>query len=80
MMQGDRFWPEVCERIGRTDLLTDERFADGAGRFANAAECVAEIDATFASRTLDEWREALTGMTGVWAAVQSATEIPTIRR
>jgi crotonobetainyl-CoA:carnitine CoA-transferase CaiB-like acyl-CoA transferase len=77
MMQGDRFWPEFCARIGREDLLTDERFVDGAARFANARECVAEIDATMQSKTLDEWRAALTGMTGVWAPVQSADEIPT---
>jgi crotonobetainyl-CoA:carnitine CoA-transferase CaiB-like acyl-CoA transferase len=76
MMQGDRFWPEFCARIGRDDLLTDERFVDGAARFTNARECVAEIDATMQSKTLDEWRAALTGMTGVWAPVQSANEIP----
>ena len=42
MLQSDRFWPEFCEYVGRPDLITDHRFADGGARFANREECVAE--------------------------------------
>ena len=31
MLQSDRYWPEFCECVGRPDLITDERFADGGG-------------------------------------------------
>jgi crotonobetainyl-CoA:carnitine CoA-transferase CaiB-like acyl-CoA transferase len=37
--------------------------------------CVAELDATFASRTFDEWREVLMGISGVWAPVLNAGEL-----
>ena len=64
MLQPDKFWPELCERIGRSDLVEDPRFADGLSRYENRSECVAMLDEAFASRTLDEWREAFAGMKG----------------
>jgi len=75
MLQGDRFWPDFCEHIDRPDLITDERFADGASRFANREACVAEIDAVFASRTFAEWKAAFATLSGVWAPVQQANEL-----
>ncbi len=75
MLQGDRFWPDFCTVIDRPDLLTDERFKDAASRFANAEECVAEMDAIFAARTYEEWKETLSRLIGVWAPVQQANEL-----
>ena len=75
MLQPDKFWPELCERIGRPDLITDPKFADGLSRYENRAECTGILDAAFKSRTLDEWREAFAGMKGVWAPVQTALEL-----
>jgi crotonobetainyl-CoA:carnitine CoA-transferase CaiB-like acyl-CoA transferase len=75
LLQGDRFWPELCEHLGRTDLVDDERFVDGGARFANCGELVETLDEILASRTLDEWKEALAGMKGVWAPVQRAAEL-----
>lgn len=75
LLQGDRFWPELCQHIDRPDLAADERFADGASRFANCRELVRALDETFAGRTLAEWTKALATMTGVWAPVQRAAEL-----
>lgn len=75
MLQADRFWPELCQRIGRPELADDPRFATGMARYENRAECVKTLDAVFASRTLDGWREAFRGMKGVWAPVQTAAEL-----
>lgn len=75
LLQGDRFWPELCEHIARPDLLDDPRFADGGARFANCRELVATLDEVFAGRTLAEWTKALATMTGVWAPVQRAAEL-----
>ena len=71
----DRFWPDLCRRIGRPDLIEDPRFADGMSRFQNRTECVAELDAVFGSRTLAEWKAALAEAEGVWAPVQTAAEL-----
>jgi len=76
MLQADRFWPDLCRRLGRPDLVADPRFADGRARFEHRAECVRELDAVFAARTLAEWRDALADAEGVWAPMQSARELP----
>lgn len=75
MLQPDRYWPDLCRRIGRPDLIEDERFRDGMARFQNREACVAELDRTFASRTLEEWKRALDDAEGVWAPMQSAAEL-----
>jgi crotonobetainyl-CoA:carnitine CoA-transferase CaiB-like acyl-CoA transferase len=73
-IEPDRYWQDFCKRIDRPDLAVDPRFADKAARWANLRACVDELDAVFATRTLDEWRIAFDGMEGPWAAVQSAEE------
>jgi crotonobetainyl-CoA:carnitine CoA-transferase CaiB-like acyl-CoA transferase len=75
MLQSDRFWPDFCEHIGRPDLITDPRFIDGAARYTNGKECVALIDEVFASRTFEEWKQALATLSGVWAPGQMASEL-----
>jgi crotonobetainyl-CoA:carnitine CoA-transferase CaiB-like acyl-CoA transferase len=75
MLQADRFWPEFCAVIGRPDLSTDPRFADGASRFANREECVKTIDGVFASKTYEEWKVALADLSGAWAPVQMPNEL-----
>jgi crotonobetainyl-CoA:carnitine CoA-transferase CaiB-like acyl-CoA transferase len=75
MLQPDRFWPDLCRRIERPDMIDDERFKDGMSRFQNRAECVRELDAIFAQRSLDEWRAALADAEGVWAPMQTAAEL-----
>jgi crotonobetainyl-CoA:carnitine CoA-transferase CaiB-like acyl-CoA transferase len=75
MLQADRFWPELCEKLGRPDLVVDERFASSTARAENLAACMAELEAAFASATLAEWRERLADAQGVWAAVQTPTEV-----
>jgi crotonobetainyl-CoA:carnitine CoA-transferase CaiB-like acyl-CoA transferase len=75
LLQSDRFWPELCEHVGRPDLIDDSRFADAGARFTNRVECVEVLEAIFASRTLEEWKTALATMTGVWAPYQTANEL-----
>ena len=41
----------------------------------NRGECVDALDEIFATRSLDEWREKLDTMEGVWAPMQTPAEI-----
>ena len=61
MLQSDQFWPEVAGADrARATSSTDERFADGAQPVPRTAvELIETFDETFASRTLAEWKEAL---------------------
>jgi crotonobetainyl-CoA:carnitine CoA-transferase CaiB-like acyl-CoA transferase len=75
MLEADKYWPDLCRHIERPELIDDPRFADAATRFENRAECVRLLDEAFSSRTLDEWRDRLATLAGVWAPVQTAREL-----
>jgi len=55
IMEHERFWPLLCDCIGRPDLAGDERFS----LFKNAAlvseELTSLLDAVFAEKDRDEW-------------------------
>jgi crotonobetainyl-CoA:carnitine CoA-transferase CaiB-like acyl-CoA transferase len=55
----DGLWRRLCEACERADLLADERFATNPGRVAHRDELVAELAATFRTRTADEWLRRL---------------------
>jgi crotonobetainyl-CoA:carnitine CoA-transferase CaiB-like acyl-CoA transferase len=74
-LQADRHWTELCEVIDRPDLAADARFTDLATRAANAEACVQELDATFRSKNLAEWRTVLERFTGVWAPALAPAEL-----
>lgn len=75
MLQSARYWPELVTAIGRPELASDARFADVASIFANRVDAVRILDEVFATRTLDEWRDALAGIEGVWAPAQRCLEL-----
>jgi crotonobetainyl-CoA:carnitine CoA-transferase CaiB-like acyl-CoA transferase len=75
MLQPDVYWAGLCTAIGRVDLIDDERFATGDVRGANNAECVAELDKTFAARTLEEWRPILSSQPGQWDVINRVSDV-----
>ncbi len=74
-LQADRFWAELCRVLERPDLVDDPRFAEGQARFRNRRACVAELDAVFATRTLDDWIARFQGFSGVWAPALKFKEL-----
>jgi len=68
-------WPGWVRAIGRDDLTRDPRFATRDERLQHTAEYEAEVEATFAARTYDEWCEVLRDSSTPWAPVQSAAEV-----
>jgi crotonobetainyl-CoA:carnitine CoA-transferase CaiB-like acyl-CoA transferase len=75
VLQADRFWADLCTRLGREDMIDDERFANAGVRFQNRRECVTQLRATFESQPLAHWEQALADFAGVWDSFQSAPEI-----
>jgi crotonobetainyl-CoA:carnitine CoA-transferase CaiB-like acyl-CoA transferase len=73
-LQAGKYWPELCQLVGRADLATDERFADHASLIANTAAAIAALAQVFAEATLEEWRARLESFTGQWAVVQDTIE------
>lgn len=73
-LQAAKFWPDFCHVVGRSDLASDERFADHTSLMANSADAIAIIDQLFATATLSEWRDRLAVFTGQWAVVQDTLQ------
>lgn len=76
-LESDRYWPDFCRLIGREELLADPRFADHHARAANKEACLAELDAEFASRTFEQWKELLSHLDAPWAPMQAIEELLT---
>jgi crotonobetainyl-CoA:carnitine CoA-transferase CaiB-like acyl-CoA transferase len=75
MLEADRFWADFVTHLGRGDLIDDPRFKDATVRQEHRAECLAELDAAFATKTLDEWKTVFADLAGVWAPVQNVYEL-----
>jgi crotonobetainyl-CoA:carnitine CoA-transferase CaiB-like acyl-CoA transferase len=75
MLQPGRYWPEFCQRIGREDLVTDDRFATVEVLMANAAAAAQIVQEVLATRTLTEWTSRFDGMEGQWAIAQDPWEV-----
>jgi crotonobetainyl-CoA:carnitine CoA-transferase CaiB-like acyl-CoA transferase len=73
-LQAGKYWPPLCEVIGRPELATDARFADHASLLENSADAVAILTDVFASATLEAWRDRLASFSGQWAVVQDTLE------
>jgi crotonobetainyl-CoA:carnitine CoA-transferase CaiB-like acyl-CoA transferase len=76
MLQGFHYWPEVCERIGRPDLITDPRFGTDSDTYMDNAPAAGDLLASeLASKPLTHWIDAFTGMKGQWAVAQDTLEV-----
>jgi crotonobetainyl-CoA:carnitine CoA-transferase CaiB-like acyl-CoA transferase len=75
MLESDRWWPELCRHLDREDLLSDPRFVDAPARTENSAACSEELARTFASATLEEWRQRLATLRAPWEVVQNQLEV-----
>jgi len=78
MLQADRYWADFARAIGRPELATDARFRDLNVRAANAAACVAVLDATFATKPRAEWIRILREDPGdyIFTIVNRVDELP----
>ena len=57
----EKFWHALCERMERTDLRDDARFATFAERYANRDVLIPLLASDFARRTTGDWLELLRG-------------------
>ena len=70
----EKLWGELCEVLDRPDLPADERFETNADRVDHADELEAEIEATLAERTTEEWIEIIAEEGGIPAGPVHSVE------
>jgi crotonobetainyl-CoA:carnitine CoA-transferase CaiB-like acyl-CoA transferase len=75
MLQPGRHWAEVCEHLGRLDLVADDRFDTAEKIMANAATATLLLANAFASRPLADWVQRFQTLEGQWAPHQDALEV-----
>ncbi|MFC0202754.1 CaiB/BaiF CoA transferase family protein [Novosphingobium soli] len=73
----ERYWPELCRRLGREALLQDPRFASAEARVEHGEALLEALDEAFAARTLEDWRAALADWDAPWEVVQNLRELVT---
>ena len=73
-LQAGKYWPTLCDAIGRQDLKDDPRFADMASLLENAPAAIEALTEVFASGTVQEWRDKLADWDGQWTVVQDTLE------
>lgn len=74
MLQSDKYWSPFCEAIGRHDLAHDPDYATQGERAAHVSSAVAALEATFRTRTLEEWIPTLAEQPGQWDVVRRPSE------
>lgn len=75
MLQADRHWADFCRHVERPEWIEDPRYANAVVRKQNAEAFMQELQALFATRTLDEWRRQLASLDAPWAPQQSVREM-----
>ncbi|MDO8278741.1 MAG: CoA transferase [Burkholderiaceae bacterium] len=71
----EKFWPRLCETIGRADLIDDARFRTSALRSEHSQTLVAELDRAFSTAPRDDWGRKLDALGVVWSPVQTLAEV-----
>ena len=71
----ERYWPGLCERIGRTDLLEDARFAGIDQRIEHGDALIEQIAGTFLEHDLAHWRSAFASWDAPWEVCQTIREV-----
>ena len=61
MANKEKFFPLLCDKLGRPDLGSDPRFSTFTLRLKNRAEMTTVLDPLFKQRTTDEWLQAFAG-------------------
>jgi succinate---hydroxymethylglutarate CoA-transferase len=78
MCNKEKFWPELCQAIGRPEWSARPEYKDFAARLANRAQLTEELDAALSARTTAEWIEVFGGRVPAAPVydLQSALENP----
>jgi len=74
-LEAERHWPKLVAAVDRPELGDDPRFATAKGILDNAEALIAELDAVFATRPLEEWAERFDEHDVWWAPVQSIVDV-----
>ena len=81
MCNKEKFWPILCNLIGRHELAADQKFRTFKDRLHNRVQLTAILDAALGARTTAEWLEHFAGKVPAAPVndVASALESPFVK-
>ena len=68
-------WPALAKGIGRTDLVTDPRFAEPAKQAANSTELTRILDDAFNTQPMSHWKDVFEQAHLTFGIVHAPTEV-----
>jgi len=74
LLESDRYWPGLCEALGRPELVSDPRFLDHALRAQNSGACVTELQGTIGAMPYAELKTRLESQGAPWTRVGKPTD------
>jgi crotonobetainyl-CoA:carnitine CoA-transferase CaiB-like acyl-CoA transferase len=75
-LQAGRHWPPLCRAVGRADWLTDPRYDTPMNRAVNSRELIAELDAIFVTKPLEDWAKIFAGEPDFfWSPINSLEDV-----
>ncbi len=77
MFQSGRFWPLICEAIGRPDLAVDERFSTPKMVMANNVVAVQILQQELEKKAVAEWEPIFDGLDLPWSPIFDGQDIAT---
>jgi len=75
MMDSDRYWPLLCQALGRPDMEVDPRFATHFQRAANREVLIPLLEEVIATKDRDEWASLFDQYKLPWDPVLTMTEV-----
>ena len=70
-----RYWPGLCDRLGRPGLVDDARFATVPLRAQNGLELYNTLSGIFAEKPSREWGAAFAGWDAPWEYIQTIPDV-----
>lgn len=70
MFESDRYFGDLCQRLGVSQLATDPRFSDAAARARHSRDCIRALDVAFAELDATDVAARLRTCAGAWDFVR----------
>ena len=75
-LEVERHWPPLARAVGHPEWLVDSPYATAELRAENVEQMISELDAIFATKSLDEWAEIFEADPDfIWSPVNSVNDL-----
>jgi len=74
-LEAERYWPDLCQTLGRPELATDPRYEDAKARATNGKALIALLSEIFAERDWADWQPAFAAFDAPWELIRTIRDV-----